>query len=122
MIVRFIRSSLAVGPGVVRFGEPVLNAVCLADHIEAHRPGVDGVAVPGLLGELDSIVGQDRVDAVGHSFQQVLKKLPCRSPVSLFDKLRDRKLAGAVDGYEQGEFAFGGLLPKAMSMWKKPIG
>ena len=31
--------------------EPCLD---LADHVEAHRPRVDGVAVPWLLGELDA--------------------------------------------------------------------
>jgi len=55
---------LPVGPRMVRFGEPVLDAILLADHVEAHltRPG--GVAVAGLLGELDAIIGQDGMDAV----------------------------------------------------------
>jgi transposase len=61
------------------------------------------------LGELDAVVGQDRVDAVGYGFEQMLEELPGRSPVSLVDQLGDRELAGAVDADEQVELAFGGL-------------
>ena len=46
---------LAVGPRVVWPGQPVLYAVRLADHVEAHRPGGDGVPVPRLLGELGAV-------------------------------------------------------------------
>ena len=100
---------LTVGPGMVRLGEPMLNAIRLTDHVEAHpaRPG--GVAIAGLLGELDAIIGQDRVDAVGYGFEQMLEELPGRSPVSPVDQLSDRELAGAIDAHEQVELAFGGL-------------
>ena len=85
---------LTVGPRVVRFGEPMLDVVGLADHVEAHltRPG--GVAVAGLLGELDAVVGQDGVDAIRHGFQQMFEKLPCCSAISLVDQLRDGELGG----------------------------
>lgn len=75
----------------------------VADHIEAHlaRPG--GVAIARLVGELNAIIGQDRVDPVRHGFQQVFQELPRRPPDSLVDQLDDRQLAGAVDAYEQVE-------------------
>ena len=59
---------LSVGPRVVRFGEPVLDIIRLVDHVEAHlaRPG--GIAIAGVFGELDAVVGQDLLDALGHSF------------------------------------------------------
>ena len=100
---------LAVGPRMVRLGEPVLDVVCLADHVEAHltRPG--GVAVARLLCELDAVVGQDRVNAVRHGFQQVFEELPRRAPVSLVDQSGNRELARAVDADEHVELAFGGL-------------
>lgn len=100
---------LPVGPGVVRFGEPMLDVVRLADHVEAHlaRPG--GVAVAWLVSELDAIAGQDRVDAVGHGFLQVFEELPHRSSICLVDQLGDGELADAVDADEQVEFALGGL-------------
>ncbi|MBN8816034.1 MAG: transposase domain-containing protein [Sphingomonas sp.] len=46
-----------------------------------------GVSVTGLLGELNAIVRQNGVDAVGYGFQQVLEELPSCSPVSLVDEL-----------------------------------
>ncbi len=119
---------LTVGPRIVRPGKPVLNVIGFADHVKAHltRPG--GVAVAWLLGELDAVVGQNRVNAVGHGFQEKFEELLSRPPVSLVDKLGDRKLAGAVDADEQVE-PFDELrraLPPAvcistMSTWKKPI-
>lgn len=100
---------LAVGPRVVRFGKPVLDVVRLADHVEPHlaRPG--GVAVTRLLGELDAVSGQDRVDAVGNSLQKVFEELLRCPPVSLVDQLGDRELARAVDADEQIQFALGSL-------------
>ena len=69
---------LSVGPRVVRLGEPVLDIVGLADHVEAHLARPSGVSVARLLGELDAVVGEDRVDAIGHGFQQVFEELPRR--------------------------------------------
>ena len=45
---------LAVRPAGIRLGPPVLDPVGLTDHVEAHWPRIDGVRVPGLLGELDA--------------------------------------------------------------------
>ena len=100
---------VTVGLGVVRLGEPMLDIVRLADHVDAHlaRPG--GVAVAGLLGELNAIVGEDRVDPVRDGFQQILEELPGRPPVSLFDQLSDREFVGTVGAHEQVELAFGDL-------------
>lgn len=94
---------------MVRFREPVLDAICLADHVEAHltRPG--RVAVAGLLGKLNANVGQDRVDSVRHGFQQVFEKLSRCSSISLVDQLGDCELAGAIDADEQVELASGGM-------------
>ena len=94
---------------MIRLGEPVLDAVCVADHVEAHLARLGGVAVAGLLGELDAIVVQDGVDAVRHGFQQVFEELPRCPPVGFVEQLSDRKLAGAVNADEQVELAFGSL-------------
>lgn len=100
---------LTIGPRVVRLGEPVLDIVRFADNVEAHLPRPYGVTVARLLGELDAIVGQDCVNAIGHGFQQVFEELPRRPPISLVDQLGDGELAGAVDADEQVELAFGSL-------------
>jgi len=96
---------------VVRLNGPLLDFVRFADHIEAHLTRPSGVTVARLIGERDAIVGQDRVDAVGHRFQQVFEKLPRRSPISRLDRLGDGEFAGAVDAGEQVELAFSGLHP-----------
>lgn len=40
---------LAVGPGMVRLGEAMLEVVGLADHVESHLPREGGVPVTGLV-------------------------------------------------------------------------
>ena len=98
-----------VGPGVVRLGEPVLDVVFLADHVEAHlaRPG--GVSVAGLFSKLDAVVCLDRKDLLRHGFDEKFEELPGCSSVRLFYRMGDRKLAGAVDGHEHVKLAFSGL-------------
>jgi hypothetical protein len=100
---------LAVGPRVVGFPQPMLDPIGFADHVEAHWPGIDGVAVPWLLDELDSVVRQDGVDLVGHSLKHVLKEFPCGAPVSLVHQLANGERAGAVNADKEREFAFSGL-------------
>ena len=100
---------LAVGPWMVGLGQPVLDAVGLADHVEAHWPGVDAVSVPGLLCELDSVVGQDGVDLIGHRFEHVLKELPGSLSVSGGNELGDGELGRPVYAHKEKEPALGGL-------------
>lgn len=64
--------NLTVGPGMIGLCQPMFDPIRLADHVKAHWPGVDGIAVARLLCKLNTIVGQDRMDLVGHSFQKVL--------------------------------------------------
>ncbi len=59
---------LPIGPGMVDFGQPVFDFVFIADPVE-DMPG--GVFVPGLVGELDTVVGQNRVDRVGNGLDKV---------------------------------------------------
>lgn len=100
---------LAVRPRMVRFGQPVLDAVGLADHVEAHRPGVDGVPVPRLLCELDAVIRQNRVDLIGHGLEHVLQELPGCLSVSSCNELSNDELRCPVDADEQVELALGGL-------------
>ncbi len=92
---------LAIGPRVVWLREAVLDTVGLADHVEAHGPGRDGVAIPRLIGELNAVVGENGVDLIGHCFKHVLQELPGRLPIRLIDELGHGKLACAVDADEQ---------------------
>ena len=60
---------LTVSPRMVGFGQPMLNPVCVADHVKTHRPRICCVSVSGLLSELDAIVGEDGVDMIGDGFE-----------------------------------------------------
>jgi hypothetical protein len=82
---------------VVWFGEPVLDADCLAGHVETPLTQPGRVPVAGLLDELDAIVGRDRINAVRKGLQQVFEELPRCPSVGFVDKLSDRKVANAVD-------------------------
>jgi hypothetical protein len=66
---------LTIRPWMVGFGQAMLDTVGLADHVEAHWPGVDGVPVPRLFCELDPVVRQVGVDLVRHCFEHVLQEL-----------------------------------------------
>ena len=100
---------LAIGPGMVGLGQPVLNPVCLTNHVEAHRPGIDGVPVPWLLRELDAVVGENGMDLVGHGLEHVLEELLGRLPVSRCNELGDRELGCPVDAHEEVELSLDGL-------------
>jgi len=97
---------LPVGPWMVRLGQSVLNPVGLADHVETHLAERHAISVSGLLRELDAVIGEDRVDLIGHSFQQVFKELPSRFPIGFFYQLRDREFAGSINGDKEVELAF----------------
>lgn len=59
---------LAVGPWVLDLGEPVLDSVFLAPHVEhvGHPCGCRAVGIARREGELDAVVGQHGVDFVGY--------------------------------------------------------
>ena len=94
---------------MVWLGQPMLDPVGFAGHVEAHRPGIDGVPVAWLLGELDAIIRENGVDLVGYGFEHVLQKLPSSLSVSRCNELRHGELAGSVDANEEIELAIGRL-------------
>lgn len=100
---------LAVGPRVVGFRQPMLDPNSFADYVEAYWSGIDGVPVPWLLGELDSVVRQNGMDLVGHGLKHVLEELACGAPVSLIHDLGNGELNGAVNADKEIGFAFSGL-------------
>ena len=97
---------LTIRPRMVRLGQPMLNPVGLANHVEPHWPRDVGVPISRLLGELDPVVRQDRVDLVRHGVQKQLQEFPGRLSVRLFHQLRHGELAGSVNGHEEIELAF----------------
>lgn len=61
---------VAVGLWMVWLGEPMLNVVGLANHVEAHLARERCVAATRLISKLDAIIRQDRVDAIGNRFSR----------------------------------------------------
>ena len=75
--MRFLKGSvhpldLPIGPWVVDFGQAVLNAMLITDPV---KYVMSGIFVLLTVGELHPIVGQDRVDAIGQSVDEVAQKL-----------------------------------------------
>ncbi len=94
---------LSVCPRMIDFREPVLDAVLVADPVE---DGVEGVFVTGLVGELDSVVGQHRVDGVGNCGDEIAQELGRRHLARLLMEFGISKLGCPVDPNEQAQLAF----------------
>lgn len=82
------------------FGQPVLDPIYFADHVKAHLPRICCVPVARLLGKLNPVIIQDRVDAIGDGLEQTLEELPRRLAIRFINELRDYKFAGPVDAYK----------------------
>lgn len=63
-----------IGPRMVGFRQPVLDTVGLANHVEAHRPGIEGIPAPPLVCELDADLRETGVDPIWDSLDRVLEK------------------------------------------------
>ncbi len=108
---------LTVGPRVVWLCQPVLDSAhhcprtnggqirACANHVEPHWPGIGGVPVPRLLCELNAIVCQDAVNAIGHGFEMVFEEFPRRFATGLPYQLCHRELAGSIDSDKEMEFS-----------------
>jgi len=113
---------LTVGPRKVGLGQAFLYPVGFAGHGETHWPGIDGVAVPGLLGELDAprhcpsdrwrsngSISQNGVDPIGHGFQQMLEELPGRLSVRRCNELSGGEFGRSVNAHKEIELTFSPL-------------
>jgi hypothetical protein len=105
---------LTIRPWMTRFGEPVVDAILLADAIEDVR---EGIPIALLIGELDTVIGQHRVDLVGHGGDPVTQELCGYCLVGVRRQLGIGKLADTIDGDKQIELAFC-RATSAMSKWK----
>lgn len=54
-------------------------------------------AVLWLPGELDAVVGQNRVDAIRNDLEQMFEKLPGGLAICFIHELHDRKWTGPID-------------------------
>ncbi len=100
---------LTIGPRMVWLSQAMLDTVRLADHVEAHLPCICCVPVARLLGELDAVVRQNRVDAIGDRLEQTFEEFPRSLAIRLIYELRDGKFAGPVNAHKEIELAFNRL-------------
>src|ERR1700676_1350841 len=99
---------LAVRPRVVGFSQAVLDAVSLADLVEAVDTITSGpaIAVARKVSELDAVISENGVKPVGHGCNQGFQEAHRDRSIGLFVQLDERKFSGAVDGNEEVELAF----------------
>lgn len=98
----------------------MFDAICPADQIKPYLAERHAVTVSRLPCELDAIVhcpagyfrrkcperGENGVDLVWHRLKQMLQKLPGRFAVGFLNQLRNRELAGSVNGNKEIWLAF----------------
>jgi hypothetical protein len=96
---------LAIGPGIIGFGEAVLDGVFLT-HTPKDRQ--ESIGIPLAVGELNAVVRQNLLDLIRHGSDEVTRALCGHS----FHGLRVRVGIGAlrcpVNGDKQVEFTFFG--------------
>lgn len=86
---------LAIGPGMLDLSQPMLDPVLPAAHVE-HMRGVSccrAVRIARWEGELDPIVGENRVDLVGDGRNKGFEEGRGRGPSRLPGQLHERELA-----------------------------
>jgi hypothetical protein len=94
---------LAIRPGMVGFGEAVLDAILLADALKDMLKGVD---IALAVGELPAVIGEHGVELVGDGGHQVAEELGGDHVVGFFVQLGIGKFTRPVNGDQQVELAF----------------
>jgi len=86
---------LPIGPGMVRFGRPMLDTMTMANPVEG-VPAPPGccwsLAIPGQVSKLDAVVGEHGVDAIGNAIHQCLQEGRGRLHVGPLDQFDEGKL------------------------------
>ena len=110
---------LAIGPGMLDLGQPMINVVSGASTFECVTPEqlsfrshlLDVHRCPTLtswISKLNAVVSENRVDGVGYSSNKIVQELLRDGSCSPLVKFNIGKLAGSVDGHEEMELAFCG--------------
>ena len=85
---------LTVGPGMVGLGEAMMNVMTMADPVEGMSTQPSGwpLAILGQVSELDAVVGEHGVDAIGNGLHQCLEEGSRRLHVGPLDQFDEGKL------------------------------
>jgi hypothetical protein len=110
---------LSVGPGMIGFREPVIDAMQATDSVErmTTKASRRSLAILRQVGELDAVIRQHGVEAVRNSRDQRFQKSHSGLHVGTFNQRHESELRGAVDGHEEIKLA-PAVRTSARSMWK----
>lgn len=97
---------LPIGPGVLHLCQPVLDIILVTDPVE---DVVGGIFIALLIGELDAIIGEDDVDAVGHGGDQIAQELGGIHLSGFVIEFDEGKFGCPVNRHKEIEFALGRL-------------
>jgi hypothetical protein len=107
---------LTIRPRVTRFGQPMFDVEVGAGRFEGMaaegqllRPHLPDVlrrpAIAGRIGEVRAVVGEHRVDLVGHCSSKSPKEVTGDAPGRFLVQLDEGELGRAINGYQQVETA-----------------
>lgn len=96
---------LTIGPGMIGLGQTMLNTVLGTDPVKQQ---FEGITISLTIGKLDAVIGQDGVDSVGHSGNEMTQEIDSDRPCCPLVQLRKGELGGAVDRDKQVQLAFFG--------------
>ena len=96
-MVRFIRSTWPLAYGCLAWSGGARSHLPHKSCRTASAVNIYCVPIAGLLGELDAVIGEDRVDAIGDGHEQMLEELPRGLAICLFNELGDCEFAGPVN-------------------------
>jgi hypothetical protein len=94
---------LAIGPGMVGFGQPMGDAILTTATIKDMMKGID---IALAVGELNAVISSHRVDFIGHGGNHVPEELGRDHFVGCCMPLGIGTCACPIDGDTQGELAF----------------
>ncbi len=97
---------LAVSPGMLDLGQPVLDLMFVADPVEDM---MEGVFVVRHIGELDPVIRQHGVDGIRHGSDQIAQELGGDHFAGLPVQFNKGELGCPVDCHEEAQLALGGL-------------
>src|SRR5450756_1834321 len=100
--------NLPLGPGMVRFGQPVFDSMNETEPVERMSAETCGWSLTVLrqVCELDTVIGEHGMDVIRNGLEECFEERCCGSHICLFDEFDHSELRGAVDGNEQVELAF----------------
>lgn len=98
--------NLPIGPWVLHLGQAMLNAVLVTHPVE---DVMEGIFMPLLIGELDAVVRQNRMDGIRNCFDQIAQELGCIHLSGFGIELNEGKLGCSINGNKEIELALGRL-------------